>query len=151
MTTVTLVFLACWLVIVSLPDTPIARCLSAWLVVAPAARLNAASRADAVIAIVIAAAVVAMTCLDDGDPLRMIVYAVPDAALWLTTIEVSAVVDAVVALVLVVRSGAWRIVANTAGAIVRRRPGHRRSIRSRPGRHPAANDDGERWPQRLAG
>ena len=142
---ITLTFLACWLAILAAPATPIAAALRRWLVDAPARRLSAASRADAVIATVVFAAIVAMTCLDDGDPLRMAVMGVPDAALWLTSFELTTIVDVIVAVGVAIagwRGGGMRSLSTAIITGVQRHTAGRarrtqRTIRNRA----SANDD----------
>ena len=81
MTAIIATFLFCWLVLTVAPRTAVGVLLHRWLVVAAARRLPAIRRADAVIGVTIIAAIVVMACCDDQSVLRMIVSAVPDAAL----------------------------------------------------------------------
>lgn len=148
---ITLTFLACWLTISVAPATPIAMTLRRWMVDAPGRRLSAAGRAEAVIATVLVAAILAMTLLDDGDPLRMAVMGVPDAALWLTSFELTAVVDVVVALGVAIagwRGGGMRVVSTAIARRIKRRSisrarRERRTVRTRA----AANDDDSEAPR----
>ncbi|MEH3158010.1 MAG: hypothetical protein PGN08_03235 [Sphingomonas taxi] len=141
---VTVTFLACWLAMTIAPATPIAAALRRWLVAAPARRLARIGRGDVVIAIVLVAAIVAMTCLEDGDPLRMAVMGLPDTALWLTTVELSAVVDLAIAVGVALagwRGGGTRAFATTLGSRLRRRTAARARRIRRVRRPTAANDD----------
>jgi hypothetical protein len=142
---ITLTFLACWLSIVAAPGTPIAAALRRWLVDAPACRLSATGRAEAVIATVLVAAILAMTLLDDGDPLRMAVMGVPDAALWITSFELTAIVDVIVAVGVAFagwRGGGMRIVSTAVVRHFRHRNASRaRRVHRTARTRAAANDE----------
>ncbi|WP_310596209.1 hypothetical protein [Sphingomonas sp.] len=139
---VVVTFVMAWAAMVVWPDVPVVQRLRAWLIVHPAARLSAIRRGDVAVGIVIVAAVIVMSVCEDSSAGRLFLYAMPDAVIWLTTIELSAVVDALVAVA--VAFSAWR--GGGAGVLVRRLPARRahRAARTRPKLAPANDDEDHR-------
>lgn len=135
--TATVVF--CWLTILLAPGTATGRFLRVLLVAAPAARLSRITRGDVASAILLAAGILVIAFVGEGDKARMVMFAVPDVAIWVTTFELSAVVDLFVVLGVAI--------ANLRGVGMRvratlRRPRDRSTRRMRP----ASSNDDERHP-----
>lgn len=134
---VTLVFVACWLTLGFAPDIPIARALRRALVEMPAARLSRITRGDVAVAIVLAIAAGMIAFVGEGDGIRLLTMAAPDMALWITSFEISTVVDIVVAIAL----AASHMRVGTIIDRIRRRPRHRARRASGRLPRPASNDD----------
>jgi membrane protein implicated in regulation of membrane protease activity len=103
----------------------------------PAAAINAITRGH----LLLAAAVFGLTCIvawfGEADGLRMLSMAVPDAAAWVTTFEISAYLDVIAALV--ATSAVTRIRAIRSRRRLVRKPRARSVGLPRPTK--AANDD----------
>lgn len=133
-------FLMAWAAMLLWPGVGSSAVLRDWLVVRPAARLAAIRRGDVAVAVVILAAIAVMTLCEDGSAVRLLLYALPDAAVWMTSIEVSACIDAVVTVA--VALSAWRGGARAMGGRVRFHGMHRATrAPRRTARRAAANDD----------
>lgn len=141
MTAIITTFLFCWLTLTVAPRTAIGSWLRHWLVLIPAARLSAVSRADAVIGLTVLVASVVMVSCDDGLAARLFVTAVPDVALWVSAVEWSMVLDTIVAVAAAV--AAWRGRGDFARtSLPLRRAGRFRRRRTvAPRRSSPANDD----------
>ncbi|MGR6328800.1 hypothetical protein ACU5AX_07025 [Sphingomonas sp. XXL09] len=141
MTAIITTFLFCWLMLAVAPRTAIGLCLHRWLVLVPATRLSALSRADAVIGLTVLVAGIVMICCDDGSAARLFVTAVPDVALWVSAVEWSMVLDTIVAVAAAI--AAWRGRGDGVRiSLPLRRAGHCRRRRTiRPRRSSPANDD----------
>lgn len=138
--------LAFWAALMAARGTPIGRLLHRIMVGIPAVALNSITRGH----MLLAAVAFGLTCIvawfGEADGLSMLGMAVPDAAAWVTTFEISAYFDVIAALV--AASSATRLRAikfQVLAAIMPRF--HRqagksrgRSIRQRC-RAKAANDD----------
>lgn len=133
-------FLMAWTAMLVWPGVEASAALRDWLVVRPAARLAAIRRGDVAVAVVILAGVAVMTLCADDSAVRLLLYAVPDAAVWMTSIEVSACIDALVTVA--VAWSAWRSGARAMGGRVRIHGMHRATrAPRRTARRAAANDD----------
>jgi hypothetical protein len=98
MTTAAIVFLLCWATLIRAARTPIARLLHLLMVEMPAAALNRLEPGHIALAIVVTMLIVVHLNAGDSDPIRMVALFAPDVTLWLASIEISAIVEAVVAL-----------------------------------------------------
>jgi hypothetical protein len=90
--------LALWATLGLARDTPIARLLHRIMVEQPATALNRVNRGDILLAIVLIGLGSLIAWYGEADGVRMLSMAVPDAAVWLTTFEVSAYLDVLAAL-----------------------------------------------------
>ena len=141
--------IACWLIMVAAPQTPIGKAMHHMLVAEPAARLSRFTRGDAAVIVLLMIAAAMVTLVGEGDGIRVLTLATPDIAIWITTFEVSAYLDIVMALAaaasgVLVRSA----VARYLGVFARRpaAKGHARATRSRKTRPTVAdNDDDRHW------
>jgi hypothetical protein len=98
MTTAAILFLICWATLVGAARTPIARLLHRLMVEMPATALNRLEPGHIALAIVVTMLVVVHLNAGDSDPIRMVALFAPDVTLWLASIEISAIVEALVAL-----------------------------------------------------
>jgi len=98
MTIVAIVFLLCWATLIRDARTPITRFLYRLLVDMPAAALNRLEPGHIALAIVVTVLVVAHLNAGDSDPIRMVALFVPEVTVWLASLELGAIVEAVVAL-----------------------------------------------------
>lgn len=96
--TAAIVFLLCWATLICAPRTPVACLLHRLMVEMPAAALNRLEPGHVALAIVVTMLVVVHLNAGDSDPIRMVALFAPDVTLWLASIEISAIVEAVVAL-----------------------------------------------------
>ncbi len=97
MTTAAIVFLLCWATLIHSARTPIARLLHLLMVEMPAAALNRLEPGHVALAIVVTMLIVVHLNSGDSDPTRMVALFAPDIALWLASIEIGAIVEAIVA------------------------------------------------------
>ena len=97
--TAAVVFLAAWAALMVAGGTPIGRLLNRVMVDMPAKALNRLERGHIALAIVVTMLVVLHLNAGDGDPIRMVSLFAPDIALWLTSIEISAIIEASIGLV----------------------------------------------------
>jgi hypothetical protein len=74
-------------------STPVGRLLRRMMVEMPAAAVNSLRRVDVAIAIVIVLLVVLHFSAGDADPVRMAGLFAPELAIWLTSFEISAIVE----------------------------------------------------------
>lgn len=137
-----------FLIIVGAPDTLAGKALRRALVEWPATRLSRLTRGQMVCGAGALATVAAALWLLEGDALRMISLALPEATVWFTTFEISTIVDVLVAVALLSAQTRLRpAVHNVRAALgaVRRRIGPRnRNPRSRrSGSRKADNDDAD--------
>lgn len=92
-----IVLLMCWAVLVVAGSTPIGCFLKRLLVELPADALNRIEPGHIALAIVVTMLIVVHLNAGEGDPTRMIALIAPDIALWLATIEISAIVETLIA------------------------------------------------------
>jgi hypothetical protein len=141
-----ILLVALWTTLTTARGTSIGQFLHRVMVEIPAAAMNATTRGH----MLLAALVFGITCMvawfGEADGLRMLGMAVPDAAAWATTFEVSAYLDVIAALV--ATSAVMRIRAVSIQLLAAITPLFRRSVgkpRPRSNRqsgHPkSANDD----------
>jgi hypothetical protein len=138
--------LASWSALTAARGTPIGLLLHRVMVEMPAAAINVTTRGH----MLLAAVVFGLTCIvawfGEADGLRMLGMAVPDAAAWVTTFEISAYLDVIAALVAASAATRMRAIKfQVLAAVMPRfhRPAGKsraRSIRRRY-RAKAANDD----------
>ena len=136
--------LACWLFMATAPQTPVGNAMRRMLIEKPAARLLRLTRADAAVMVLLMIAAMMVTLVGEGDGIRLLTLAAPDVAIWITTFEVSAYLDIMVALVAASTSLRVRGVLARYLGIFARRPAaksHTRAIRSRKARPTAADND----------
>ncbi|BCA62434.1 hypothetical protein HMP09_1668 [Sphingomonas sp. HMP9] len=141
--------IACWLIMLAAPQTPIGRAMRYMLVAEPATRLSRFTRGDAAVIVLLMIAAAMVTLVGEGDGIRVLTLAAPDIAVWITTFEVSAYLDIVLALAAAASSLRVRgAVARYLGVFARRpaAKGHPRATRSRKTRSMVAdNDDDRHW------
>ncbi len=141
--------IACWLVIATAPRTPIGKAMHRMLVDKPATRLARFTRGDAAVMVLLMIAAAMVTLVGEGDGIRLLTLAAPDVAVWITTFEVSAYLDVVMALAAAASSLRVRGAMARYLGIFARRPAakaHKRAIRSRKTRPTVAdNDDDRHW------
>ncbi|MEG8033335.1 hypothetical protein QP179_18060 [Sphingomonas aurantiaca] len=134
------------MVIAAFPDTPIGIALRHALIDRPAARLMRVTRGDAAVMVLLMMTAAMVTLVGEGDGIGMLAMGAPDIAVWITTFEVSAYVDVIIAL------GAAASGLHLRGAIARyagifARGGRARATdrarRSRKMRPSAADNDDE--------
>ncbi|WP_146173328.1 hypothetical protein [Sphingomonas faeni] len=92
-----------------------------------------------------------VTLVGEGDGIRLLTLAAPDVAIWITTFEISAYVDILMALAAAASSLRVRGFTTRWLEVFTRRPAakaHKRAIRSRKKRSTNAdNDDDRHWRQ----
>ena len=141
--------IACWLVMATASQTPIGKALRRVLINKPAARLARFTRGDAAVVVLLMIAAAMVTLVGEGDGIRLLTLAAPDVAVWITTFEVSAYLDVVMALAAAASSLRVRGAMARYLSIFARRPAakaHRRANRSRKTRPTIAdNDDDRHW------
>ncbi len=90
--------IACWVVVVAFPKTPIGIAFRYALIDRPAARLMRVTRGDAAVMVLLMLTAAMVTLVGEGDGIGMLAMGAPDIAVWITTFEVSAYVDVIIAL-----------------------------------------------------
>jgi len=142
---------ACWLVMATAPQTPIGRAMRLMLIDKPAVRLLRLTRGDAAVMFLLMLTAAMVTLVGEGDGIRLLTLAAPDVAIWITTFEVSAYVDILMALAVAVSSLRVRTFMMGWISVFTRRPAakaYKRAIRSRKTRSTDAdNDDDRHWRQ----
>ena len=143
--------ITCWLVMATAPQTPIGKALRQALIDRPAARLARCTRGDAAVMFLLMLTAAMVTLVGEGDGIRLLTLAAPDVAIWITTFEVSAYVDILMALAAAASSLRVRTFMTGWISVFTRRPAakaHKRAIRSRKTRSTNAdNDDDRHWRQ----
>jgi len=86
-------FLMCWAALFVAGDTQIGRSLHSAMVQQPAVAANRLTRGNVAIAIAVLLLIVLHVAAEDGDRIRMAGLAVPDLTIWLTTFEISTVIE----------------------------------------------------------
>jgi len=86
-------FLMCWAALTVAKDTQIGRSLHSVMVQQPADAANRLTRGNVAIAISVLLLIVLHVTAEDGDRIRMAGLAVPDLTIWLTTFEISTVIE----------------------------------------------------------
>ena len=145
--------IACWLVMVAAPETAIGTAMQRVLVDRPAARLTRFSRGDAAVMFFLMMAAAMVALVGEGDGIRLLTFAAPDVAIWITTFEVSAYLDIVMALAATVSGFRVRGILARCLAVLDRRPAakaRKRAIRSRKPRPNAADNDDDRHRPAIA-
>ncbi len=134
-------FLLAWIVLLIAPKTPIARGLHRMIVAAPARLLAQIGRGHVLLVLLAAVVMGGAFLIFDGEVVRVLSLAAPDALAWATMIDLATVLDAAFAAVVLASSVRWR--ALRFGRPTRRpQSSQRRRTTIRPER-PAANDDDE--------
>lgn len=147
MTTAAIVFLLCWAKLISAPRSPVARVLHRLMVEMPAAALNRLEPGHIALAIVVVLLVVVHLNAGDNDPIRMAALFAPDVTLWLASIEISAIVEAGVAVAAAAaalrRAGIAATLARISVSLPRHPKNNVRRARNEPrlNRKIPANDD----------
>ncbi len=143
--------ITCWLVMATVPQTPIGKALRRVLIDKPAARLARFTRGDAAVMVLLMLTAAMVTLVGEGDGIRLLTLAAPDVAIWITTFEVSAYVDILMALAAAASSLRVRTFMTGWISVFTRRSTaktHKRAIRSRKKRSTVAdNDDDRHWCQ----
>jgi len=143
--------MACWLVMATAPQTPIGNAMRRVLIDRPAARLARFTRGDAAVMFLLMLTAAMVTLVGEGDGIRLLTLAAPDVAIWITTFEVSAYVDILMALAAAASSLRVRGFTTRWLEVFTRRlaaKAHKRAIRSRKKRSTNAdNDDDRHWRQ----
>ncbi len=138
--------IACWVVIAAAPDTAVGIALRHALIDRPAARLLRVTRGNAAVMFLLMLTAGLVTLLGEGDGIGMLAMGAPDVAVWITTFEVSAYVDILIALGAAASSLRLRgAVARYAGVFARggRLRATGRARRSRRMRSSIADNDDE--------
>jgi len=91
--TPTALFLMCWAALTVAKGTQIGRSLHSVMVQQPAVAANRLTRGNVAIAIAVLLLIVLHITAEDGDRIRMAGLAVPDLTIWLTTFEISTVIE----------------------------------------------------------
>ncbi|MEG8025597.1 hypothetical protein QP162_16600 [Sphingomonas aurantiaca] len=86
------------MVIAAFPKTPIGIALRHALIDRPVARLMRVTRGDAAVMVLLMLTAAMVTLVGEGDGIGMLAMGAPDIAVWITTFEVSAYVDVIIAL-----------------------------------------------------
>ncbi|MEG8048559.1 hypothetical protein QP178_01080 [Sphingomonas aurantiaca] len=134
------------MVIAAFPDTPIGIALRHALIDRPAARLMRVTRGDAAVMVLLMMTAAMVTLVGEGDGIGMLAMGAPDIAVWITTFEVSAYVDVIIALGAAASGLHLRgAIAGYAGIFARggRARATDRARRSRKMRPSAADNDDE--------
>ena len=141
-----LTLLAAWLLIVRAPGTPVAAIARRLLVEAPARLLNRITRGHVLLAVLLAAFAALLIWQLEGDGVRLLSLMAPEIVSWLTMVEISVYLDALVAAIAVASTVRLRGIRLWLTTIMARRPARPRARRMprRPAEHPAANDDEHR-------
>lgn len=145
--TAAIVFLMCWAALIGAANTPVGRLLNRMMVEIPATALNRLEPGHIALAIVVTMLVVVHLTAGDNDPSRMVALVAPDIAIWLASIEISSIVEALVALAAAAAALRRVGIAATLAAISVRLPQHpkNKAGRARSGprihRKLPANDD----------
>jgi hypothetical protein len=84
-----------WITLAAAGNTPIGRILYRAMVEIPALAANGLTRGNVAIAIVVLMLAVLHLSAGDADPVRMVGLLAPDLAIWLTSLEIGAIIEAV--------------------------------------------------------
>ena len=135
-------FAGLWALLLAARGTPIGDWLGRWMVVKPAAALSWLRREVAIVLLLLAVMGVGMWWLMGHEGVGLYTMALPELTGLLSALEVSAWLDAAIALIAASSLGGWR---NLRAALAQRlrRPRAKRARRTRRPGKPAANDDGE--------
>lgn len=87
------VFLMCWAALIVAANTPVGHSLQGVMVRLPAVAANRLTRGNVAMAIAVLLLIVLHVTAEDGDRIRMAGLAIPDLIIWLTTFEISTVVE----------------------------------------------------------
>lgn len=140
--------IACWLIMAGASQTPLGKAMHRMLVDAPAMRLSRFTRGDAAVIVLMMIAAAMVTLVGEGDGIRVLTLAAPDIAIWITTFEMSAYLDIVMALAAAAAGLRVRGMARYLG-VVGRHPAakaRKRATRSRRTRPIVGdNDDDRHW------
>lgn len=129
--------LGLWLTMLVAGDTPSGRWLRRWMVEKPAARLSRISRMQVAVVLLLAAIGGGAFWLLGHDGLGLFGMALPELTGLLASVEVTAFIDAAIAMAFVATSVRW-------SAVVRQlRGGRPRAIRPRRRERPAPSNDDE--------
>ncbi|MES2056717.1 MAG: hypothetical protein V4564_12330, partial [Pseudomonadota bacterium] len=126
---------------------PIGRFLHRVTVEMPAAAASRLSRANVAIGIVVLLLAVLHASAGDADPVRFVSLFAPDLAIWLTSFEISAVIEAAVGLATAWAAMRRRVNISSVLATLhvakhpRSKPGRARSSRRRNRASPANDDE----------
>lgn len=136
------IFAGLWALLLMARGTPIGGWLERWLVAKPAASLSRIRRETVIILLLLAVLGVGLWWVMGHEGIRLYSMALPELTGMLTAVEVSAWLDAAVALVAAASVARW---SNLRAALAYRlrRPRANRARRTRRPGKPAVNDDGE--------
>lgn len=96
---IVVLLLALWSALTTARGTPIGRLLHRVMVEIPAAAINSTTRGHMLLAAGAFGFICIVAWFGEADGLRMLGMAVPDAAAWVTTFEITAYLDVIAALV----------------------------------------------------
>ena len=149
------VFMALWATLAIAPETAIGRALHRLMVARPASTLTRLNRGHIVVVLVLLTVSLLLLWAAGGDGLKVIAMGTPETVTWLTTFEISAYVDALIAISAAATSvrlqGSPRRLIEAISTRLGFRKVRVRAIRNRRGqRSSPANDDDQPVPLRLA-
>jgi len=131
-----------WALLLASRGAPIGDWLQRWMVAKPAAALSRVRRETVIILFLLAVLGVGLWWVLGHEGIRLYSMALPELTGLLTAVEVSAWLDAAVALAAAASVTRWSNL-RAAFAYRLRRPRANRARRTHRPRKPAANDDGE--------
>jgi hypothetical protein len=143
-TALALLLAGLWAILAFAPDTPVAGLVHRWLVEAPARRL-ATVRRGSVVAVLLGVGLLAAAAAIDLELLHVATMAAPEAATWLSMVEIGTLIDAGIAVFTARAAIRW---TDLRRSVALNRPRARARRAPRPPR-PPANDD-EDGPARRA-
>ncbi len=135
-----ILLLACWLVLVAVPETKVARVLHVWLVAMPARKLDRITRGKVILVVPLAIFVALVAWQLEGEGLRLLGMMAPEITTFVTMFEITTWLDVVVAAITTASVLRLRTIRHIVQArLPRRKP---RARRTRKPRAPANDDDG---------
>lgn len=135
------IFAGLWALLLVAQGTPIGGWLDRWLVAKPATALSRIRRETVIILLLLAVVGVGLWWVMGHEGIRLYSMALPELTAVLTAVEVSAWLDAAVALAAAASVARWSNLRAALAYRLRRPRANRARRARRPG--PAANDDGE--------
>jgi hypothetical protein len=92
-----ILLLACWLVLVAVPETKVARVLHVWLVAMPARKLDRITRGQVILVLALAIFVALVAWQLEGEGLRLLGMMAPEITTFVTMFEITTWLDVGVA------------------------------------------------------
>lgn len=139
MMTTAIVLVFCWATLIGAARTPIGRLLNRIMVEVPATALNRVEPGHIALAIVVTMLIVMHLNGGDADPIRMVAMFAPDIALWLVSVEISAIIEALAALAAAAAALHRVGIAATLRAVFIRLPRHTKNKANRARNGPRLN------------